>query len=181
MDIVNLIDEICEYVQKNNVELKKEIIFGDRNYVEGHYELSTLIGHFKSRVDTISKRTAVAISNSGEILMLFRINEDVNNFEDEFTMHWASEDKRLWSIKSGDTKYIFTLPNEVLKNWLDKSINDIELKANALAMKGNDFAMLTVYYKGEYKLIVKTISINKYFLEKAKGDLKSTELSSEEV
>lgn len=121
-------------------------------------------------IDSISDRIAIAITNSGQMLFLYRINNEINQFADDYSLHWKDRSS-LWSLVSGTTEYKFQLPNSIMELWLRNSSNEIDMKRNAIDCKATFFSNMVVYYKHCGRAQIKMISIDKYKLEEAQERL----------
>ena len=115
----------------------------------------------------IGKRTAVAITNSGQLLFLYRENNDRNEFQDQYELYWGNPNEP-WRLKVGNCSYLFQLPEEILKTWLELSSTELDLRKNALDCKAEFLSNMVVYYRDFDKPVIKMISINQYQLEEAK-------------
>lgn len=122
----------------------------------------------------IGRRMALAITNSGQLLFLYRIpkceNDFQNTFNDTYTLHWR-EVTLPWELHTGNQRYFFQLPKSIMKKWMENSTNDLELKKEALTYKAQLLSNMIVYYSNHCLPAVKMISIDKYDLEKAKQNL----------
>ena len=74
----------------------------------------------------IGRRMAVAVTNSGQLLFLYRITRENNDFSDSYTLHWSNS-SHPWELRSGNQVYLFQLPKSIMKLWLENSTNDLEL------------------------------------------------------
>lgn len=120
--------------------------------------------------DEVGRRMAVAITNSGQLLLLYRVSGDENCFSDSYTLHW-SEPSQLWQLKSGQQSYLFQLPKSIMKIWLKGSADDLVLKKEATNCKAGLLSSMIVYYTNYCLPTVKMISIDKYDLEQARQRL----------
>ena len=120
--------------------------------------------------DNVGQRMAVAITNSGQMLFLYRLTGDQNRFNDYYFLYW-DEPKLPWQLITEEQKYLFQLPRSIMKSWLDNSTNEIEMKKEAINCKANFLSNMIVYYAEYGRPVIKMISIDKYELEKAKGKL----------
>ena len=120
----------------------------------------------------IASKSAVAITNTGQMLFLYRISGGETDFDDTYSLYWNSPDEP-WTLRSGQETYQFQLPKHILQHWLASSATDFERRINAINCKANFFSNMVVYYSDEYghpKL--KMISINHYELDDALRNLK---------
>lgn len=120
--------------------------------------------------DDVGNRLAVAITNSGQMLFLYRIAGKSNEFSDEYSLHWCNENEP-WLLKTGESKYIFQLPDCIMKQWLNNVTNELEMKREAIYCKEGLLSNMIVYYTENYRPIIKMISINRGKLEEAKQRL----------
>ncbi|MBQ7699022.1 MAG: hypothetical protein IJT49_01600 [Clostridia bacterium] len=127
--------------------------------------------HIISFSNEIGNRMAVAITGSGQLLFLYRECGEQNQFDDYYSLHWSSPD-HPWILRSGDNSYKFQLPESIMKQWLDNSSNDLEMKREAFNCKANYLSNMIVYYSENGRPFVKMISIDKYGLENARERLR---------
>ncbi len=120
--------------------------------------------------DDIGQHMAVAITNSGQMLFLYRLTGHQNQFADYYCLHW-DEPKRPWKLTTGDQTYLFQLPDSIMKLWLDNATNELEMKKEAINCKASFLSNMIVYYTEYSRPIIKMISIDKYELEKAREKL----------
>ena len=118
----------------------------------------------------IGRRMAVAVTNSGQLLFLYRITRENNDFSDSYTLHWSNS-SHPWELRSGNQVYLFQLPKSIMKLWLENSTNDLELKKEAINCKAGFLSSMIVYYSHHYLPTAKMISIDKYDLERARRKL----------
>lgn len=118
----------------------------------------------------IGRRMAVAVTNAGQLLFLYRIIKEKNEFSDSYTLHWSNPSDP-WELHSGTAVYSFQLPPKIMKLWLENSTNALELKKQAINYKAGYLSSMIVYYLHDYLPTVKMISIDKYDLEQARQNL----------
>ncbi len=120
--------------------------------------------------DDIGSRMAVAITNSGQMLFLYREIGQFNNFSDDYNLCWISP-KLLWKMTSGGNQYRFQLPESIGKQWLENVTNEFELRKEAINCKERLLSSMIVYYVENDMPTIKMISIDKDRLERAKARL----------
>lgn len=120
--------------------------------------------------DDIGKRMAVAITNSGQILFLYRELGTKNYFSEDYNLYWVSH-KLPWKLTSGNCQYVFQLPDCILEQWLNNVSNEIDKRKEALNCKEEYMSNMIVYYKENNRPTIKMISINRGRLEEAKRRL----------
>lgn len=120
--------------------------------------------------DEIGRRLAIAITNSGQLLILYRVEGENNEFADYYTLHW-SDPYSLWELRTGSQVYVFQLPDKIMELWLENSTNELEMKREAIDCKAKFLSNMIVYYMEYNRPAVKMISIDKYQLEDAKSRL----------
>lgn len=120
--------------------------------------------------DSVGQRMAVAITNSGQMLFLYRIIGEQNQFADYYSLHWT-EPGLPWKLNTGAQTYLFQLPDSIMKLWLDNAANELEMKKEAINCKASFLSNMIVYYTENSRPIIKMISIDKYELEKAREKL----------
>lgn len=120
----------------------------------------------------IGQRMAVAITNLGQILFLYNKDNRNIDFEDYYTLHWHRP-RDLWELKTGDNTYLFQLPKDILKAWLDKSVTELDVKRSAINCKAKFLSNMVVYYSNECRQPkIKMISIDIKQLNEAKMAMK---------
>lgn len=121
--------------------------------------------------DMVGRKTAIAITNTGQLLFLYRVQGDVNDFDDTYTLYWRSPE-RPWELESGGYIYTFQLPDSIMKGWLNNSTSDLEMKREAINLKTNFFSNMIVYYTRDGRADIKMISINRNALKEARNFLR---------
>ena len=122
-------------------------------------------------VDRIGRCMAVAITNSGQMLFLYHIGNGFIRFDQHYSLHWT-DPKSPWTLRSGNEDYLFQLPVNILKEWLNKSADELAMRREAIHCKANFFANMVVYYTDCGQPTIKMISIDRSQLEEAKKQLK---------
>lgn len=118
----------------------------------------------------IGKSMAVAITNSGQMLFLYRISGDRTDFKNEYSIYWL-DSKEPWELCTGKNRYAFQLPEEIAEIWLSNSSNEIEMRKEAINCKQNYLSSMVVYYREYGHPMIKMISIDESALQKAKRRL----------
>lgn len=131
----------------------------DLNIAGSEHELIDL-------ADRIGQRMAVAITNSGQMLFLYHKTEGQVCFDPYYSLRWRTP-KEPWTLHSGNESYLFQLPESILKTWLGKSTNELDMKKEALHCKANFLSNMVVYYTEYGQPAIKMISIDRYQLEEA--------------
>lgn len=121
-------------------------------------------------VDRIGQRMAVAITNSGQMLFLYHTRDECVRFDQYYSLHWTHP-KEPWILRSGREEYLFQLPENILKVWLSKSTDELEIKREAINCKANFLSNMVVYYTNHSQPAIKMISINRFQLEEALSHL----------
>lgn len=145
--------------------------------VVGYRKMTADDQHLMEIINDIASKSAVAITNTGQMLFLYRISGGETDFGDSYSLHWNSPNEP-WTLCSGQKRYQFQLPKYIMQYWLESSTTDLERKVNAINCKANFFSSMVVYYSDEYghpKL--KMVSIDHYMLEDALKKLKGEEQS----
>lgn len=122
-------------------------------------------------INEIAERCAVAITNSGQMLFLYRVDEGETIFSGQYSLHWSHEDEP-WILRSGTVEYQFQLPDRILKLWLENSATDLERKVNAINCKVSFMSHMAVYYLEHGMPQMKMISIDRYLLQEAFRQMK---------
>jgi len=120
--------------------------------------------------DNVGRRMAVVITNSGQMLFLYQTTDKQNRFADYYSLYWT-DSKLPWTLRTGAQTYLFQLPDNIMKLWLDNATNELEMKKEAINCKESYLSNMIVYYTEYDRPIIKMISINKYELEEAREKL----------
>ena len=139
---------------------------GRRYSVANQTELAINDDAIYEVINEIAERCAIAITNSGQMLFLYRADEGDTVFSEQYSLHWNHEDEP-WILRSGGVEYQFQLPSQILKLWLENSVTDLDRKVNAINCKANFMSRMVVYYLEHYMPQMKMISIDRYLLEEA--------------
>ncbi|WP_102050150.1 hypothetical protein [Pygmaiobacter massiliensis] len=157
-------NEFCELISNRGIYQNQHRLYMNE-FRDG--EIETQIIDFADRV---GKYMAVAITNSGQMLFLYRTTGERTQFSDYYSLHW-NEPTQPWSLNTGEQTYIFQLPDNILKLWLDNAKNELEMKKEAINCKASFFANMIVYFTEHSRPVIKMISIDKYELERARESL----------
>lgn len=120
--------------------------------------------------DEIGRSMAIAITNLGQLLFLYKVEGERVRFEDQFELHWGNPNN-VWQLSSGKTTYVFQLPEDILKSWLSKSKDELEMRREAINFKAAYFSNMVVYYTKNGLPTIKMISIDRYQLDEARRRL----------
>ena len=124
----------------------------------------------KELAERIGKNMAIGVLNCGQLLFLYKKNPNNNiYFDDHYTLHWENINS-LWTLRTGNNEYLFSLPNLIQKQWISNSSEDT-LKENAIVCKQDFMSSIVVYYVNDCKSCIKMISIDKDSLRNAKNAL----------
>lgn len=96
--------------------------------------------------DDVGKRMAIAITNSGQILFLYREEGLKNGFSNYYNISWVSH-KHPWTLTSGDYEYVFQLPERILERWLDNVSDEFDKRREAVYCKEEHMSNMIVYYR----------------------------------
>ncbi len=118
----------------------------------------------------IGSRMAIAITNSGQMLFLYRVNGDHTQFDNNYSLHWRYVGSP-WILRSANQEYLFQLPKSIMQDWLANTSTELERKRSAIDRKEQSLAHMVVYYRKHGKPAIKMISINQDFLEEARSRL----------
>ena len=157
---------------------------------EGHWNAMSNTGcnsadqqmdeYIQGVIDDIARRSAVAITNSGQMLFLYKSKEDNRGNCDEpqfrgdyYDLTWR-EENQPWKLRIGNEVFRFQLPKDLLKSWLQCSKDEIDLRINAIRQKQGNLSRMVVYYSC-YEPRIKAISINEHRLREALEELQQTE------
>ena len=145
-------DEFCDILHQEEVH---------EDNPETEYRLQRL-------ADRIGEQTAVAITNSGQLLFLYCVNGEKRFDGSMYTLHWDKQGA-AWQLCCGESTYDFQLPEALLHLWLDKSTDELSRKREALHCKEEFLSNMLVYYRDLECGVpaIKMISIDRYELEKA--------------
>ena len=136
------------------------------------------LDNFKQEIDNLildlQDRLAVAITNSGQLLFLLRIDENEADYEslamNYYYLKWTDK-KHPWKMCIGKHTYLFQLPDELLKSWISESHTELDLQRNAINCKLDHFSNMVMYYKLNNVPSIKIISIDKQDLYNALNNL----------
>lgn len=136
------------------------------------YETEEMEMRIRDLAERIGERMAVAVTASGQMLFLYRISEGKTDFYDEYFLHW-SDPSQPWELQTGEHTYLFQLPDNILKLWLESSANDIKKRREtALDYKMQLLSNMVVYYRKNHCPAIKMISIDQYALDEARKRLR---------
>lgn len=121
-------------------------------------------------VNEIGEKMAVAITNSGQMLFLYRVSGNRTDFENEYSIYWQ-DSSSPWELRTGNNHFVFQLPKDIAKIWLSSSSNEIERRKEAINCKQNYLSSMVVYYREYGQPMIKMISINQGALQEAKRRL----------
>lgn len=145
-------------------------LFEEKNYTDD----GDFINEYKiiNLAYELGKNMAVAITNSGQLLFLYRSKNEarIKKFADKYTLHWIDKDNP-WILNSDGVEYVFQLPDRIAKHWLDNANNDISLRKSAMNCKEEMLSNMVVYYKIRNKPTIKLISISKDQLARIKEEI----------
>lgn len=120
--------------------------------------------------DHISEKIAVAITNSGQILFLYREVGIENVFSGEYRLVWVSP-QLSWKMSVGGCQYGFQLPDVILKQWINNMSTDLERRREAISLKEKYMSNMIVYYWQNGNPAIGMISIDESHLGEAKERL----------
>ena len=120
--------------------------------------------------NSIGENMAVAITNSGQMLFMFRISGNRTDFQNEYSIYWQNRTEP-WELRTGDCRYVFQLPKDIAKIWISNSSNEIEMRKEAINCKQNYLSSMVVYYREYGQPMIKMISINQNALREAEQRL----------
>ena len=120
----------------------------------------------------IGKRMAVAITSSGQMLFLSQETGKPIEFSKEYSLYWISP-TLPWKMVTGNQSYLFQLPENIMKQWLENVKDSFDMKNEAIRCKETLLSNMVVYYMEDERCCIKMISINKGQLLKAKKRLEN--------
>ena len=122
----------------------------------------------------IGKRLALAVTNSGQILLLFNSLSEIGEDDDykfcQYKLLWQDKNSP-WEMVIGNSHYLFQLPDELFKSWVANSSSEFDLRKNAMQLKYEDFSSMMMYYSINGQPHTKMISIDKSSLKEAEERL----------
>jgi len=157
-------DEFCAEIGLRGVHQNAH-----RSNREG-YEDVEMEARINNLADSVGQRMAVAITNSGQLLFLYRLTGGQNQFADYYSLNW-NEPELPWKLNTAAQTYLFQLPDSIMKLWLDNATTELEMKKEAINCKASFLSNMIVYYTENSRPIIKMISIDKYKLKKAREKL----------
>lgn len=125
--------------------------------------------------DNVGKRIAVAITNSGQMLFLYRTWGEESKFSDNYSLFFVGPELP-WKLLSGGHEYCFQLPDSIMKQWLNNAANEIERRKEAIVCKERFLSNMIVYYVKDGCPAINMISIDKDRLSEAKSRLKEVDM-----
>ena len=155
-------DDFCAAIRCSNLNLNSRK--NNLDFLDSEYDLTDL-------ANKLGRRMAVAITNSGQMIFLYHTVDEPVHFDQHYSLHWTHPEEP-WILKSGNNNYLFQLPKNILKVWLDKSTDELEMKQSAIHCKSNFFSNMVVYYTYHGQPAIKMISIDRFQLEEALNYLK---------
>lgn len=114
----------------------------------------------------VGDKMAVAITNSGQMIFLYKVSNNYMSFDNEYTIRW-SDSESPWVLRSGNNEFIFQLPKDIAKIWLSNASSEIDQKKDAIYCKMNYLSNMVVYYREYDKPTIKMLSINQEILQYA--------------
>lgn len=119
----------------------------------------------------IGQRMALAITSSGQILFLYHVQDKNIEFPDDYRLHWESPGSP-WRLSSRGQSYLFQLPDDIMKQWLENATDELNMKKAAIDCKVDFMSNMVVYYTQYDRPVIRMISIDKYQLKEARRALK---------
>ena len=174
-------DAILEYFDKIEKNYKKVRFEDIQKYLDNEYvdiPDADLLEEYRQVLLAISRESAVAITNSGDMIILHRIEKDPDDHcgldfdrSSRFMLYWDEDsvDSGMWTLEYAGDKYAFMLPEEIFKKWTESSEDIVELNRSAISSKEKYFERLVVYYRDyDRNTHISVINIDKKMLKKAK-------------
>ena len=161
----------CNYLRLQGISFR---LSGLNLYKDNNINENTIIQDITNLADDIGNRMALAITNSGQFLFLYKMDNEPIKFGDFYSLYWTNEEK-LWQLRSDDETYAFQLPQAISDEWLNNVHNDLELRKEAIRCKYQYLSSMVVYYINNFMPKIKMISIDKYELDKAYKKLNKEE------
>lgn len=145
--------------------------YGEDDYHRGNV-LDVDERHVIEVAENVGSQMALAITNSGQILFLYHCgNREINFSEEWYSLYWEREDQP-WRLVSGEEEFLFQLPQYIMETWLDNSVNELDMRKEAINCKGTFLSNMVVYYMHYGIPTIRMISINKDELENARQRIK---------
>lgn len=129
-----------------------------------------LIHHIEELGLSIGRRTAIAITNTVQLLFLYNLRNNTCHFDNSYNLYWETSSS-LWQLHSGNNLYTFQLPKDIAKTWIENANNEFDLLTSAINCKAEYLSNMIVYYSDYGIPKVKMISIDKDQLIRAKAAL----------
>lgn len=161
-------EEFCSHIERD------EGHWNAMSNTDSEYVDQTMDERIMGVIDDIARRSAVAITNSGQMLFLYKSKEDNPGFcaepkfdYDYYRLTWQEKNKP-WKLRIHNEVFRFQLPREMLENWLKCSKDEMDLRINAIRQKQGNLSRMVVYYsQGGIEPRIKMISIDEYHLREA--------------
>lgn len=151
-----------------------DLIESEIKYLENDYQGN--IQELQRRAENVAEKhsahMAVAITNTGQLLYLYRADGESNTFGKLYTLHWGDTESP-WELKTNDVTYLFQLPQEIAKKWISQSYDDLSRKISALHCKESFLSSMIVYYRLNSHPQIKMISIDRDQLLNARHALEN--------
>lgn len=154
-EVEQILDQVSENSNYNNIEVEDIIM-----------ELAYSIG----------RRTAVAITNVGQMIFLYKEEESINGFSENYNLRWYRPD-HPWRLISENNIYNFYLPDRIMQYWLENSADEFEMKKEAINCKEQFLSNMIVYYRENGRARIQMISINRDDILHAKSILENNILN----
>lgn len=164
-------EAFCNYLRGQGISFR---LSGLNLYKDNNINENTIIQDITNLADDIGNRMALAITNSGQFLFLYKMDKEPIKFGDFYSLYWTNDEK-LWQLRSDDETYVFQLPQAISDEWLNNVHNDLELRKEAIRCKSQYLSSMVVYYINNFMSKIKMISIDKYELEKTYKKLNKEE------
>ena len=102
----------------------------------------------------ISRESAVTITNSGDMIIMHRIEKDPDDhcgidldMSNRFMLYWDEDsvDSGMWILEYEGDRYAFMLTEEIFNKWTETSEDVVEIRRGAISSKERCFEKLVVY------------------------------------
>ena len=140
--------------------------------LEGENDDEVIIGRIVDLARDIGRRMAVAITSSGQMLFLFQERRISHEFSNDYSLYWISP-TLPWKMVTGNQTYLFQLPENIMKQWLENVENSFDIRREAIRCKEIMLSNMVVYYMENERRCIKMISIDKERLEEVKTRLEN--------
>ena len=94
------------------------------------------------------RHTALAVTGSGQMILLYEVQGGIVRFSDSYILRWSNSD-RHWLLDSGGHVYFIQLPEDIMKDWLKSAVEEFSVREDASSHSKCLLSNLVIYYAEE--------------------------------